>query len=558
MLTCWTNSNSRFLPALCLPPVDSAAIDSAGCIPPDILEGLKQLDLFGQQIPVEYGGLGLTVTEFARLSEALASDPSIFLLLAAHQLLGLQGLLIAGTEEQKYRYLPRLANGDWVAALCLSESESGSDLTSIKTQATLSEDGDTWVINGSKNWVTNGNIANLYIVFAKTKMEDHKGQIHDRTTAFLVEREFEGVSCGQPDDKLGIRGTSTCEVFFKETPVPVENVLGEVNKGFNLALDILNGSRYGMGGLLTEVLKKFIGWATEHVVNRNQLGKTLKDFELIQEKLAKVTSTTYAVESMTYLLAAMLDTYEDPDCTMEAAMLKVFGTETCWNGINDCLQLLGGKGYLKNYPYERLLRDMRITMLVDGANDALRFFIAFKGLQHVGPLLNERVKGMRNPLNNPGLVFKTLWKRRNQDKDDPSLNLGLCNNLHPALEVPSKLLEYCVLRLQYASEMVLTRHGSEVGEHQMELSRLADIAIDVFAMTAVLGRASRSYCIGLQNGSDEMLIASVFCHDAYERVKAHIKNLENAPFGSNHVNYRTIASKVLKKHLVVNKINLTI
>nr|CAD7401094.1 unnamed protein product [Timema poppensis] len=259
-------------------------------------------------------------------------------------------------------------------------------------------------------------------------------------------------------------------VFFKETPVPVENVLGEVNKGFNLALDILNGSRYGMGGLLTEVLKKFIGWATEHVVNRNQLGKPLKDFELIQEKLAKVTSNTYAVESMTYLLAAMLDTYEDPDCTMEAAMLKVFGTETCWNGINDCLQLLGGKGYLKNYPYERLLRDMRITMLVDGANDALRFFIAFKGLQHVGPLLNERVKGMRNPLNNPGLVFKTLWKRRNQDKDDPSLNLGLCNNLHPALEVPSKLLEYCVLRLQYASEMVLTRHGSEVGEHQMELN----------------------------------------------------------------------------------------
>nr|CAD7393503.1 unnamed protein product [Timema cristinae] len=460
--------------------IDSAAIDSAGCIPPDILEGLKQLDLFGQQIPVEYGGLGLTVTEFARLSEAVASDPSIFLLLAAHQLLGLQGLLIAGTEEQKYRYLPRLANGDWVAALCLSESESGSDLTSIKTQATLSEDGDTWVINGSKNWVTNGSIANLYIVFAKTKMEDHKGQIHDRTTAFLVEREFEGVSCGQPDDKLGIRGTSTCEVFFKKTPVPVENVLGEVNKGFNLGLDILNGSRYGMGGLLTEVLKKFIGWATEHVVNRNQLGKTLKDYELIQEKLAKVTSTTYAVESMTYLLAAMLDTYEDPDCTVEAAMLKVFGTETCWNGINDCLQLLGGKGYLKNYPYERLLRDMSITMLVDGANDALRFFIAFKGLQHIGPLLSERVKGLRNPLNNPGLVFKTIWKRRNQAKDHPSLNLGLCNNLHPALEVtwltiishlvPSKLLEYCVLRLQYASEMVLTRHGSEVGEYQMELN----------------------------------------------------------------------------------------
>ncbi|CAG2053996.1 unnamed protein product [Timema podura] len=424
--TCWTNSNPSFLPALCLPPVDSAAIDSAGCIPPDILEGLKQLDLFGQQVPVEYGGLGLTVTEFARLSEALASDPSIFLLLAAHQLLGLQGLLIAGTEEQKYRYLPRLANGDWVAALCLSEIESGSDLTAIKTQATLSEDGDTWVINGSKNWVTNGSIANLYIVFAKTK------------------------------------------VFFKQTPVPLKNVLGEVNSGFNLALDILNGSRYGMGGLLTEVLKKFIGWATEHVVNRNQLGKTLKDYELIQEKLAKVTSATYALESMTYLLAAMLDTYEDSDCTVEAAMLKVFGTETCWNGINDCLQLLGGQGFLKNYPYERLLRDMRITMLVDGANDALRVFIAFKG--------------------DINLTF----------------NMNSFMKTSSIIEVPSKLLEYCVLKLQYASEMVLTRHGSEVGEYQMELSRLADIAIDVFAMTAVLGRASRSYCIGLQNGSDEV------------------------------------------------------
>jgi acyl-CoA dehydrogenase family protein 9 len=485
--------------------VDSKKIDATGQIPQQTLDQLKAFGLFGQQIPEEYGGLGLNATEYARLGEVTSTDGSIAVTLAAHQAIGLKGILIAGNEDQKCRYLPRLATGEWIAAFCLTEAGSGSDAASIQARAKLSEDKKTWILNGRKIWISNGGLANLFTVFAKTEKVNHIGEKHDVVTAFLVERDFGGITNGKPEDKLGIRGSNTCEVSFENTPVPAENVLGEVGDGFKVAVNILNSGRFSMGSSAAGVLKRLIGLTAEHAITRQQFGKPLMEFELIQEKFAKITCLTYAMESMAYLTAGMLDAYENPDCAVEAAIVKVFSSEGCWYGVSECLQILGGLGYMKDYPYERILRDARIAMIFEGTNEILRIFIALMGVQHAGIELQETVKKLRNPLMNPNFVIYQLWQRRRQSSDSPKLNLGLDGYLHPSLQVSATLLEYCVLRLQYGVEIVLTRHGQTIIDQQMMLKRLADVAIDIYAMTAVLGRASRSYCIGLQNSEEEVL-----------------------------------------------------
>ncbi|KAI9555608.1 hypothetical protein GHT06_018123 [Daphnia sinensis] len=526
--------------------IDSKKIDAEGKIPKETYDGLKALGLFGQQIPTEYGGLGFNATEFARLAEITALDASVAVSLAAHQSIGLKGLLIAGNEEQKAKYLPRLATGEWTAAFCLTEPSSGSDAASVQTKATLSDDGDHWIMNGNKIWISNGGIADFFTVFAKTQVRNKMGEMEDRVTAFLVERNFGGVTHGKPEDKLGIRGSNTCQVYFENVPIPKENVLGEVGAGFKIALNILNSGRFSMGSSGAGMLKKLLGWTAEHAVSRKQFGKALMEFELIQEKFAKMACTVYAMESMAYLTSAMLDTYEEPDCAMEAAMVKVFSSEGVWNCTSECLQILGGLGYMKDYPYERYLRDARILLIFEGTNEILRMLISLLGLQHAGKHLADMVRKLRNPTANPGFVVKSAWERLRRNPKNPKLTLQLNNFLHPSLRAASELLEKRVLQFQMAVEILFTRHGKEVSNKQMDLRRVADIAIDLFAMTAVVSRSSRSYCIGLRNAQHEVELAHSFCIEADLRCERHLTELFGGDLTTQDLAIKKIAETIFQ------------
>ncbi|XP_061253245.1 complex I assembly factor ACAD9, mitochondrial isoform X2 [Bos javanicus] len=257
--------------------VDSRKIDQEGKIPDETLEKLKSLGLFGMQVPEEYGGLGLSNTMYARLAEVIGLDASIAVTLAAHQSIGLKGIILAGSKEQKARYLPRLASGEHVAAFCLTEPASGSDAASIRTRATLSADKSHYVLNGSKVWITNGGLANVFTVFAKTEVVDSDGSVKDKITAFIVERDFGGITNGKPEDKMGIRGSNTCEVHFENTRVPVENVLGEVGGGFKVAVNILNSGRFSMGSMVAGMLKKLIEMTAEYACTRKQFNRNLRE-----------------------------------------------------------------------------------------------------------------------------------------------------------------------------------------------------------------------------------------------------------------------------------------
>ncbi|KAK3778252.1 hypothetical protein RRG08_060178 [Elysia crispata] len=530
--------------------LDSKSIDEKAKIPDDVLQQLKDLGLFGLQIPEEYGGLNLDATGFARICEVTSLDGAIAVTLAAHQSIGLKGILIAGNDEQKQKYLPELATGEKVAAFCLTEPSSGSDAASIQTKATLSEDGQTFYLNGGKIWISNGGIADVFTVFAKTEVTTPEGEIQDKVTAFIVERNFGGITHGKPEDKLGIRGSNTCEVHFDNTPVPIENVLGEVGGGFKIAMRILNSGRFSMGSSGAGFLKVLINLTSEHATSRAQFGKKLSEFGLIQEKFSKLAVITYAMESMAYLTAGTLDSYDDPDMSVEAAMVKIFSSEGCWLCVSECLQVLGGLGYMKDYPYERYLRDTRILLIFEGTNEILRLFVALQGVQHAGKTMKELLKKLRNPLNNPSLMFKAAWRRsRGKSVIGPEV-LKLEGEVHPELEQEAKILDQGIVAFGGAVEDVLSEFGNKVVHEQMKLRRLADICIDLFAMIACISRSSRSICIGLRNADHEILLTRAFCYEADQRIKRNLYELQPSKKVKKEIDdiHRQIADSIFKQN----------
>ncbi|XP_054406548.2 complex I assembly factor ACAD9, mitochondrial isoform X3 [Pongo abelii] len=441
--------------------VDSRKIDEEGKIPDETLEKLKSLGLFGLQVPEEYGGLGFSNTMYSRLGEIISMDGSITVTLAAHQAIGLKGIILAGTEEQKAKYLPKLASGEHIAAFCLTEPASGSDAASIRSRATLSEDKKHYILNGSKVWITNGGLASIFTVFAKTEVVDSDGSMKDKITAFIVERDFGGVTNGKPEDKLGIRGSNTCEVHFENTKVPVENILGEVGDGFKVAMNILNSGRFSMGSVVAGLLKRLIEMTAEYACTRKQFNKRLSEFGLIQEKFALMAQKAYVMESMTYLTAGMLDQPGFPDCSIEAAMVK-------------------------------------------GTNEILRMYIALTGLQHAGRILTTRIHELKQA--KVSTVMDTIG-RRLRDSLGQTVDLGLTGNhgvVHPSLADSANKFEENTYYFGRTVETLLLRFGKTIMEEQLVLKRVANILINLYGMTAVLSRASRSIRIGLRNHDHEV------------------------------------------------------
>ncbi|XP_032049756.1 complex I assembly factor ACAD9, mitochondrial [Aythya fuligula] len=495
--------------------VDSKKIDQDAKIPPETLKGLRDLGLFGMQIPEEYGGLGLSNTMYARLGEITSLDGSIAVTLAAHQAIGLKGILIAGTDEQKAKYLPKLASGEHIAAFCLTEPGSGSDAASIQTRATLSEDGKHFLLNGSKVWISNGGLASVFTVFARTEVVDKDGQVKDKITAFIVERDFGGVTHGKPEDKLGIRGSNTCEVHFENTKVPIENVIGEVGGGFKVAMNILNSGRFSMGSASAGMIKKLIEMTAEYACTRKQFNKKLSEFGLIQEKFCFMAVKAYVMESMAYLTAGMMDRPGFPDCSVEAAMVKVFSSEGAWACVSEALQILGGLGYMKDYPYERFLRDTRILLIFEGTNEILRLYIALTGMQYAGKILTEKIKEIKK--GNVGVALEEFLNKL-RDSMGRKVDFGLAGDrglVHPSLQESGKKLEENVYYFGNTVRGLLSRFGKTIVDEQLVLKRVADVVINLYAMTATISRASRSISIGLRNHDHEVLLTNIFCTEAY-------------------------------------------
>ncbi|MFO1426292.1 MAG: acyl-CoA dehydrogenase family protein [Steroidobacteraceae bacterium] len=488
--------------------------------PDEFIQGLRDMGLFGLIIPEEHGGLELSNGAYARvLTQTSSHDASVSLTVGAHSSIGMKGLILFGTPQQKARYLPKLASGEYIAAFCLTESGSGSDAASIRTHARRNADG-SWTLNGEKIWITNGGIAQFYTVFART--DDTDGKI----TAFLVEAAWQGVGHGPHEDKMGIRASSTTVVSFADVRVPAENVLGEPGKGFKVAMGILNSGRTGLGGGAVGGMKTVIRHATRQASERRQFGQPIANFGLVREKIGQMMVDCFAAESTVWMLAHYIDAGVE-DYATEAAISKVFASEAIQRCAHEGLQIAAGNGFMREFPYEQIVRDSRILSIFEGTNEILRLFVALSGLKDAGKTLAEIKSAVDDIFNDPIKGFGVLSSYAGQ-RLTQATGVGrdrIASQLPPSLAESRAIYEKYALELGKAADFLLRRYGKSVVDRQYDCKRLADVAIDLFVGLCSLSRAASLVAAADAHAAQAVSIAALFAQQAKRRMAGNIRRL---------------------------------
>ncbi len=449
--------------------IDAARIDRDSRIPDEVVHGLGQIGVLGMCVSPRYGGRGFSQQQYCRIMEVIGAHcggTTVFV--NAHHSIGLRAIELFGTEEQKERWLPTLSSGETLAAFALTEPEAGSDAANVRTRATPSPDGRGFILNGTKRYITNGAIAGMLTVMARTP--DPK-EPDGKVTAFLVTPDMPGFEVVEARmDKVGIRGTATARLAFHDMFVPKENILGEYGKGLKLALTVLDFGRTTFGASCTGVAKFCIQEATKYANERKQFGQTLAEFDLVREKIALAAAEMYAMESATYHTAALIDTGAH-DYMLETSMIKLFASDSLWRIVNDTLQIHGGTGFFTDRPFERLMRDARLNLIGEGANDVLRCFNAMVGLRNLGKELQD--------------VLKKPWRAVMLWRSPPRIPVQ-----HSLLQVPASKLAKQIARFARACIRALATYREEIIEHEFVQARLGDTATELFHASCVYTRLS--------------------------------------------------------------------
>ena len=505
--------------------INGEKLDKDAHLPTEVIKGLAEMGLLGLGVPEEFGGLGLDYSLYCRVFAQVAShDGAVATMIGAHQSIGYRALLNEGSEEQKKKWLPKLASGEMIAAFCLTEPGSGSDAYSIKTKAVDNKDG-TYTISGQKLWITNGGLAGFYTVFCKTD-HDIEGKIVEKISCFIIEKGMPGLSFGEKENKMGIRASETRAVYFDKVIVPKENILGELGKGFKIAMNVLNSGRLSLGAGCVSGMKMILELATNHAANRKQFDRPISEFGLVQEKLAKMASMTYAAESIVYLstgnmIKGMNDYY------METAVCKVYGSECLWASIDMAMQIAAGNGYMKEYPYERIMRDSRINMIFEGTNEILRCLLALSGVRGPSEDMKELGKisdvgtALHDPIKSLGVFTKFARKRMSHMMGAKSLTKA-----HPELKEQGEKFTSLVGKFAIAVEDTLIKYGKKIVDNELPQGRLADMVIELYVMLAVISRTTAilNSSKTTQEQKDYVLrMTKLICNDSSRKVRRNLR-----------------------------------
>ena len=502
--------------------VDSATFEEKREIPKEVIKEMGALGLLGMGVPLEDGGLGLSHGSYFRIAGEISGyDASIGVLSGAHQSIGYKALLNEGNPQQRKKWLPLLARGEKIAAFCLTEPEAGSDAFSLKTHATKNDDG-SYTITGQKLWISNGGLADFYTVFCKTAP--------DQVSALIVEKEMDGVSFGEKEQKLGIQASETRALYLDKVRVPAENLIGEEGKGFKIAMTVLNTGRLTIGSGSVGGMKRMLKLITAHAINRKQFGKSINNYGMIQDKMAKMAAKTYACESAVYMTIGNMDRGMK-NHYLESAACKIFASEVGWEVMDMGLQIAAGCGYMKEYPYERMLRDIRINLIFEGTNEILRCFLALSGVK--GPSEHMRELGkmadisasLQSPLKSLGVLSKFAGKRIER----MVFNQALTKH-HPKLQNWADHFSSMLSSFSNQVENCLIKHGKHIIEKQLVQKRLSDMSIQLYVILSVISRTSailadknidegkKEYCLHLTNHA---------CRDARYRFISNLKEMSN-------------------------------
>src|SRR5262245_25313565 len=461
--------------------LDPAAIDRQADIPREVIDGLARLGVFGMTAPTDFGGRGFSQMAYCRVMEEIGSRcASKAVFVNFEHSVGMRALLLFGTDGQQRRWLPPLVRGEMLAAFALTETEAGSDAANVQTVARPSADGSHFLLSGEKRYITNGAIAQVLTVMARTPSP---GGNETAVTAFLVTPDMPGFVVLEPRmEKLGIRGTATARLAFRDMPVPKENMLGAPGKGLKVALTVLDFGRVTFGASCTGAAKTCLRLAVQHANARRQFGRTLGEFELIKKKIARMAAGAYAMEAMTNVTASLIDRGLE-DYMLETAMLKVFTTEALWMLVSEAFQVYGGAAYFTDQPLERMLRDARINQIGEGANEVLTSFLALVGMRGPGQQFQQLQEALRHPWGE--------WRRAwllGLDRLGAAVRAPDVPVHHSPVKPHADRLGDHIRKFNIEVNRALLRHREEILDRQYVQERIARAAMELFASACVLSR----------------------------------------------------------------------
>jgi len=498
--------------------IDTRKIEQDRWLGDDIVRELGERGLCGLYVPEEYGGQGLSQTGYARVFETFAQiDATLSIVMGVHQSIGFKGISMFGSDEQKERFLPDLAAGRKLAGFALTEPEAGSDAYNLQSRAVLQPDG-SWKLNGEKRYIGNGEKGSVFTTFARAEVNGE-----DRHIALILEKGMKGFEVGERFDTMGLRGNDLRRLYFNDVRVPPENVLGEAGEGFRIAMQVLNNGRIGLGTGSVGAAKGLLDRTIDHVKERRQFDRPLADFELVQDKIGWMVSYLFGIESMAYLTCGLVDDGV-PDYSLESAICKVSGTEFLWYLANRSLQLKGGEGYMRTEPYEKVLRDIRIFPIFEGANDVMRAFIALSGMKPVGEKLSELGEvELTDPIGSLGVLVDYVGGRIQRQVSPERITAA-----HAELSDQAGAVSDQVNRLQATTESLLREHRGEIVERQFQQKRLSDAVSDIYGQVAVLSRVTSIFeDHGVEPSGQERYIAETFCSRAAARVESTLDQVEH-------------------------------
>lgn len=488
---------------------------------PSLMDKAGELGLLGTSIPEEYGGFGMNFNTSMLVTEVIGAGHSFAVALSAHTGIGTLPILYYGNEEQKAKYLPKLATGAWKAAYCLTEPDSGSDANSGKTKAILTEDGKHYLINGQKMWITNGGFADIYIVFAK--IENDKN-----LSAFIVERSFGGITMNEEEKKMGIKGSSTRQVFFNDCKVPVENLLSSRENGFKIAVNILNIGRIKLGAAAIGACKRIINTAVNYANERKQFGISISRFGAIKHKIGEMATRTYVSESAAYRAGQNIEDTMDaliangmPEAeaklkgveqfAIECAILKVHGSEVLDYVADEGVQIYGGMGYSAEAPMDRAYRDARINRIFEGTNEINR-------LLSIDMILKRAMKGELNLMGPAMAISKEIMSIPDMDEEEDGLfaadKKALRNLKKAVLMVAGAAVQKFMLKLSHEQEIIMN---------------IADMMIEVYASESAILRTEKLVSQrGEVSCAHQIDMAKLYLNDAVDKINTAGKNAINS------------------------------